>query len=74
MQTLSPRFQLISPANRPDYRELVDDLAEDCWSEFMLHGPVADAYWGDLFERFGHYQFGLLDTATGCAPVGFAKQ
>jgi GNAT superfamily N-acetyltransferase len=69
MKTLPAQFQLISPANRPDYRELVGDLAEDCWPEFMLQDPVAEAYWGDLFERFGDYQFGLLDRETGGAPV-----
>jgi GNAT superfamily N-acetyltransferase len=69
MKTLPTQFQLISPANQPDYRELVGDLADDCWPGFMLHDPVADAHWDDLFERFSDYQFGLLDRETGCAPV-----
>jgi GNAT superfamily N-acetyltransferase len=69
MKTLPTQFQLISPANQPDYRELVGDLADDCWPGVMLHDPVADAHWDDLFERFSDYQFGLLDRETGCAPV-----
>src|SRR5690349_14924194 len=60
-------FQLITPANRADYRRLVNPLAEACWPEFMLHDAFSDRYWNDLFERFGEYQFGLLDPASGQA-------
>jgi hypothetical protein len=63
------RFQLITPATRADYRLLVAPLAEACWPEFMLHDPIADHHWGDLFERFEEYQFGLLDTETGKAAA-----
>ncbi|MGE5072096.1 MAG: GNAT family N-acetyltransferase [Anaerolineae bacterium] len=60
---------LITPANHPTYRELVAPLAEACWPEFMLHDAVADRLWGALFERFGDYQFGLLDPLTGRAAA-----
>lgn len=62
-------LQLITPATRADFRRLVAPLAETCWPEFMLHDPVADKYWGDLFERFSDYQYGLLDTVTGKAAA-----
>jgi GNAT superfamily N-acetyltransferase len=63
------RFQLITPATRADYQTLVEPLADACWPEFMLHDPIADQYWNDLFERFSEYQFGLLDTETGQAAA-----
>lgn len=63
------RFQAITPATREDYQELVAPLADACWNEFMLHDPIADHYWSDLFERFSDYQFGLLDTQTGKAAA-----
>jgi hypothetical protein len=56
------RFQIISPDDLEDYREQAGDIAEASWPEFMLHDPVADEHWHELFDRFGGYQFALLDT------------
>ena len=36
----------------------------DVLAEFMLHDPIADEYWHELFDRFSDYQFALLDTET----------
>jgi GNAT superfamily N-acetyltransferase len=66
---IAPSLTLITPANCPGYRQLVAPLAEACWPEFMLHDPIADKYWGDLFDRFPGYQFGLLDDVTGRAAA-----
>ncbi len=62
--TLSAELKFITPANCPDYRRLVAPLSEACWPEFMLHDPIADEYWGRLFEYFSEYQFGLLDESN----------
>jgi GNAT superfamily N-acetyltransferase len=58
----SNRFQIISPDDLPDYRGRAGDLAEASWPEFMLHDPVANENWHELFDRFNEYQFALLDT------------
>lgn len=58
----SNRFRLISPNDLPDYRDRAGDLAEASWPEFMLHDPVADENWHELFDRFREYQFALLDS------------
>jgi GNAT superfamily N-acetyltransferase len=58
------RFQLIMPDDLPDYRDRAGDLAEASWPEFMLHDPIADENWHELFDRFREYQFALLDTET----------
>ena len=63
------RFQLITPTDFPDYEAFVGPLSQACWPEFMLHDPIADRYWGDLYTRFGDFQFGLLDTQTGRAAA-----
>lgn len=62
-----PGFKLITPVDRSDYRQLVGDIADQTWPEFMLHDPVANENWHELFDRFASYQFALLDTATGTA-------
>ena len=56
------RYKLINPNDLDNYREQAGDIAEASWPEFMLHDPVADENWHELFERFNEYQFALLDT------------
>lgn len=58
------RFQIIAPGDLADYRERAGEIAEASWPEFMLHDPVADEHWHELFDRFSEYQFALLDTET----------
>ena len=58
------RFKIISPNDLDNYRELAGDIAGDSWPEFMLHDPIADENWHELFDRFNEYQFALLDIET----------
>lgn len=58
------RFKVIAPADLSDYRQRAGDIAVESWPEFMLHDPVADEHWHELFDRFSEYQFALLDTET----------
>jgi len=58
------RYQMIAPNDIKDYRNLANDIAFASWPEFMLHDPIADDNWHDLFDRFNDYQFAMLDTET----------
>lgn len=55
-------FRIISPNDLTDYRDRAGELSEASWPEFMLHDPIANENWHELFDRFNQYQFGLLDT------------
>src|SRR5512138_3470568 len=55
------RFEIISPADLADYRDRADEIADLAWPEFMLHDPVANDNWHELFDRFVDYQFALFD-------------
>jgi GNAT superfamily N-acetyltransferase len=57
-------FQIITPNDLVEYRDRADEIAEASWPEFMLHDPVANENWHELFDRFVDYQFALLDTET----------
>ena len=57
----TPRFQLITPNALADYRDLANDIADASWPEFMMHDPIADENWHELFDRFEEYQFAMLD-------------
>ncbi len=56
------RFKIISPADLADYRERAGEISSASWPEFMLHDPIANENWHELFDRFSEYQFALLDT------------
>lgn len=58
------RFQLITPHDLADYRHRAGEITDASWPEFMLHDPIADENWHELFDRFIDYQFALLDTET----------
>jgi GNAT superfamily N-acetyltransferase len=58
------RFRIISPKDIPDYRERAGVISEASWPEFMLHDPIANENWHELFDRFPEYQFALLDIHT----------
>ena len=58
------RFQIIFPDDHPEYRRLANNIAEASWHEFMLHDPVANENWHELFDRFKEYQFAMLDIET----------
>ena len=58
------RFQIITPKDLEDYEDRADLIANASWPEFMLHDPIANGSWHELFDRFNEYQFALLDTET----------
>ena len=61
---MNVRYKIITPSDLPDYHNQANEIAGASWPEFMLHDPVADEYWHELFDRFADYQFALLDTET----------
>ena len=58
------RFKIISPNDLENYRQLAGDIADASWPEFMMHDPIANENWHELFDRFEEYQFALLDTVN----------
>lgn len=60
----SNRFRQITPHDLDDYRERAGEISDASWPEFMLHDPIANERWHELFDRFAEYQFALLDAET----------
>ncbi|HXQ34243.1 MAG TPA: GNAT family N-acetyltransferase, partial [Anaerolineales bacterium] len=53
------------------YRNIANEIAGASWPEFMLHDPVADEHWHELFDRFEEYRFALMDVeANRMAAIG----
>ncbi|HET9908259.1 MAG TPA: GNAT family N-acetyltransferase [Anaerolineales bacterium] len=60
----SNRYELIAPRDLENYGNIANEIAGTSWPEFMLHDPIADEYWHELFDRFEEYQFALIDKET----------
>lgn len=45
-------FRIIHPDDLEDYRSRAGDIAEASWPEFMLHDPISEQNWHELFDRF----------------------
>jgi GNAT superfamily N-acetyltransferase len=55
-------FQIITPHDLNDYRQRAGEITDASWPEFMLHDPIANEHWHELFDRFEEYQFALMDS------------
>jgi GNAT superfamily N-acetyltransferase len=62
-------FEMITPVDRSDYRNLVAPVTDAVWPEFMLHDPVSNEYWDSLFMDFAEYQFALLIREHGAVAL-----
>jgi hypothetical protein len=58
---VSHRF--FTSAERPELRERCGSL-RDAWPAFMLESLISNERWHLLYERFGGFQFWLVDEAT----------
>jgi L-amino acid N-acyltransferase YncA len=52
---------VITPIDYPDYQDRISQISEEIWPEFMLKDPLAEKYWGGLFDHFPEYQFAIFD-------------
>jgi len=65
------KFITIKDIELNNYNDLTNEIAEASWPEFMLQDPVAAENWHELYERFGGFQFALMDTeANRMAAMG----
>jgi GNAT superfamily N-acetyltransferase len=59
------KFVMIASGDRKDYRELISQVSESVWPEFMFHDPIAIEYWDGLFEDFPLFQRAALSREGG---------
>ena len=58
------KLRILTHAER-DLRGTIGDL----WPEFMTHDPIANAFWGRLYEVFPDFQFWVVDAKE---TIGYA--
>jgi len=57
-------LHLVDASEMPDLLERIDRDLTGEWPEFMLHDPVADRFWAELYSAFPHFQFALLEESS----------
>jgi hypothetical protein len=63
-------FRVVTLDERPDLADAADAVAVAGWPEFMLNDPIADEYFGALYQDLGAFQFVLLDQHDSVAALG----
>lgn len=76
MQTSST--SIVTAATRPDLQGKTTEFTRPLWPKFMNESPLARRLWGALVDKFGDYQFQLLDdssdeiiAAANCLPLSW---
>ncbi|HEV8687780.1 MAG TPA: hypothetical protein VGQ84_10945 [Gaiellaceae bacterium] len=55
-------MKLVRYADRPELRKIRNaTLSRATFPEYMHHSPIANRYWGKLYEAYPDFQLGLLD-------------
>jgi GNAT superfamily N-acetyltransferase len=49
---------------RPDLLPIANAIVACAWPEFMLHNPVANLYWKEMYEAFPDLQFTMYDAVS----------
>src|SRR3954468_2675101 len=57
-------LKLATAAERPDLIPQSNHINSAVWPRFMMEDPVADRYWGRLYDDFADYQGLLYDADT----------
>jgi GNAT superfamily N-acetyltransferase len=58
-------FAIVTYADHPDLRNVMDQVESEPWPEFMFHDAVSNGLWNRLYDVFPDFQFGLLESRTG---------
>lgn len=61
-------YSLYNLAQKPECRTLIDDLSDEAWPKFLLHGDVH--HWHLLFDMFSDYQILLFNPDGVLMAVG----
>ena len=61
-------YSICTFAQKPEYRHQIDQLSDEAWPPFLLHGNVD--HWHLLFDTFPDYQLLLCDSANRLIAVG----
>ncbi|MDI6617601.1 MAG: hypothetical protein QME45_02860 [Clostridiales bacterium] len=53
-------YTVISALESPEQRNVHNELTSHIWPEFILHDPVSNGNWGNLYKTFPEYQLTIM--------------
>jgi hypothetical protein len=54
-------YKILTGEERPNLRDLADEIVLSSWPEFMFHDAMVDKYWSDNFRADPRFHFGLFE-------------
>lgn len=64
------QYTIYTTKERPDLSEQIMDFDDTIWPEFMMHDPVANRHWVQLYTTFPEFQFALCDEGEKLIAAG----
>jgi len=61
-------FEIFTLSEKPDLTDVIDELSQESWPEFLLHGGVTN--WRSLFKTFAKFQILICDPDGDLLAVG----
>lgn len=61
---VNQKYTIITGKDRPDLFEISEEIVIATWPEFMLHDPIGNEYWYELYQKFPEFQFALVKSGT----------
>ena len=61
-------FETFTLSEKPEYADLIDELSQEAWAEFLLHGDATN--WGLLFDTFANFQIMICHPDGDLLAVG----
>lgn len=62
------QFETFTLQQKPHYADLIDELSQEAWPEFLLHGDATN--WESLFDTFAEFQILICDPNRDLMAVG----
>ncbi|WP_434631891.1 GNAT family N-acetyltransferase [Thermoanaerobacterium thermosaccharolyticum] len=63
-------YTVITAAEKPEHKKIHDEITYQIWPEFILHDPISNANFKNLYKTFAEYQISILINNN---IVGFAN-
>jgi len=58
------KYTITTGKERPDLKDISDEIVIFSWPEFMLKDRIANEHWDDLYQIFPEFQFALMETGA----------
>lgn len=59
-------FSAFTIQERPELLDQVHQMCAGVWPDFLIHDPIVNQYWPDLYRVYPDFQFVLVEDSKDC--------